>query len=198
MDTAVRDDFLAPMHSIMAMPVHGGQVLRVVVLVVAVSMMHFHQVPWSEKQSTFAAAASLPADAARHPGSHPRVASHAGCERFCSHCVGKLGRFGAGVCGVSSRPGARGSPASHTSRDDPGCSCWSGSWRRPYLDSAGAPSAYPAAFPSALACGPIPPDHTHAPDRLLRHGESMAGYLVPEDSLTRREGQHCLPGCLWE
>src|SRR5882724_5445433 len=79
MDTAFRDDFLAPMHSIMAMPVHGGQVLRVVVVAVAVSMMHFHQIPWSKKQSTFAAAASLPADAAGHPGPHPRVAPHASC-----------------------------------------------------------------------------------------------------------------------
>jgi hypothetical protein len=68
MDTAFRDDFRAPMHSIMAMPVHGGQVLRVVVVVVAVSMMHFHQIPWSEKQSTFAATASLPSYAAGHPG----------------------------------------------------------------------------------------------------------------------------------
>jgi hypothetical protein len=79
MDTSFRDDSLVPMHSILAMPVQGGQVLRAVVHAVVVPVMHFHLIPRPKKQSTGDAAASLPADAPGHPRLHPRVAAHASC-----------------------------------------------------------------------------------------------------------------------
>ena len=62
---------------------------------------------------------------------------------------------------------------------------------------SGAPSAYPLAFPEALASGPI-----LLPGPMRRTGCSYMerrprSYFVPEDGLSRWVGQHCLPGRVW-
>jgi len=87
-----------------------------------------------------------------------------------------------------------GSPASHTSRDDPVLNAGLAHGGRPYPDSAG-PRQHIRRLSVGLACGPIPPDHTHAPtgcsvvERACRLPRSRKQFDATE-------GQHCLPGCL--